>query len=97
MRVKSQPKFQTEQAPTLTRRLRDLRHIASKLKRSRMTPLQVCEAIIVTVWHPGSSPILEGMSAAETARCPFASVPGANVKPFTELRNGCPVKGSLTP
>jgi hypothetical protein len=31
---------------TLNRRLRDLRQIASGLKRSRMTPLQVCEAII---------------------------------------------------
>ncbi len=30
----------------LNRRLRDLRRIASRLKRSRMTPLQVCEAII---------------------------------------------------
>jgi adenine-specific DNA-methyltransferase len=35
-----------EQMPTLNRRLLDLRHIASRLKRSPMTPLQVCEAII---------------------------------------------------
>ena len=35
-----------EQTASLNRRLRDLRAIASKLKRSRMTPLQVCEAII---------------------------------------------------
>jgi adenine-specific DNA-methyltransferase len=35
-----------EQTPTLNRRLMDLRHIASRLKRSPMTPLQVCEAII---------------------------------------------------
>jgi adenine-specific DNA-methyltransferase len=35
-----------EQALVLIRRLGDLRAIASKLKRSRMTPLQVCEAII---------------------------------------------------
>ncbi len=35
-----------ERIPNLNRRLRDLREIASKLKRSRMTPLQVCEAII---------------------------------------------------
>jgi adenine-specific DNA-methyltransferase len=35
-----------EQTPTLNRRLLDLRHIASRLKRSPMTPLQVCEAII---------------------------------------------------
>jgi adenine-specific DNA-methyltransferase len=35
-----------EQIPTLNRRLLDLRHIASRLKRSPMTPLQVCEAII---------------------------------------------------
>jgi adenine-specific DNA-methyltransferase len=46
MRVGSEPQSEQEQAPTLNRRLRDLRHIASKLKRSRMTPLQVCEAII---------------------------------------------------
>src|SRR6266568_789604 len=44
MRVESKPKF--EQVPTLNRRLRDLRHIASRLKHSRMTPLQVCEASI---------------------------------------------------
>ncbi len=31
---------------TLSRRLRDLRQIASKVKRSRMKPLQVCEALI---------------------------------------------------
>lgn len=30
----------------LVRRMRDLRAVASRLKRSRMTPLQVCEAII---------------------------------------------------
>jgi len=35
-----------EQALALNRRLGDLRAIASRLKRSRMTPLQVCEAII---------------------------------------------------
>ena len=35
-----------ELMPPLNRRLRDLRQIASNLKRSRMTPLQVCEAII---------------------------------------------------
>jgi adenine-specific DNA-methyltransferase len=46
MRVVSKPKFEPDMAPTLNRRLLDLRHIASKLKRSRMTPLQVCEAII---------------------------------------------------
>jgi adenine-specific DNA-methyltransferase len=46
MRVGSEPRSEQEQASTLNRRLRDLRHIASKLKRSRMTPLQVCEAII---------------------------------------------------
>jgi adenine-specific DNA-methyltransferase len=46
MRVGSDAQSEQEQAPTLNRRLRDLRHIASKLKRSRMTPLQVCEAII---------------------------------------------------
>lgn len=38
--------LEKEQIPTLCRRLLDLRHIASRLKRSRMTPLQVCEAII---------------------------------------------------
>ena len=46
MRVGSKAKAEQEQAPTLNRRLRDLRHIAARLKRSRMTPLQVCEAII---------------------------------------------------
>ena len=44
MHVTSKPR--TEQELTLNRRLSDLRAIASKLKRSRMTPLQVCEAII---------------------------------------------------
>lgn len=37
---------EAESVPTLSRRLFDLRRIASNLKRSRMTPLQVCEAII---------------------------------------------------
>lgn len=46
MRIEGKLKFEQEQAPTLNRRLWDLRQIASKLKRSRMTPLQVCEAII---------------------------------------------------
>jgi adenine-specific DNA-methyltransferase len=46
MRVKRKPTSEQEQAPALNRRLIDLRHIASRLKRSRMTPLQVCEAII---------------------------------------------------
>src|SRR5262245_53799166 len=46
MRLGSKPKTEREQAPTLNRRLRDLRHIASRLKRSRLTPLQMCEAII---------------------------------------------------
>jgi adenine-specific DNA-methyltransferase len=46
MRVESKPTSEQQQTPTLNRRLRDLRHIASTLKRSRMTPLQVCEAII---------------------------------------------------
>src|SRR6266481_8382822 len=45
MRVESKTSEQ-EQTPTLNRRLRDLRHIASRLKPSRMTPLQLCEAII---------------------------------------------------
>jgi adenine-specific DNA-methyltransferase len=35
-----------ESVPTLNRRLRDLRQIASSLKRSRITPLQLCEAIL---------------------------------------------------
>jgi adenine-specific DNA-methyltransferase len=39
-------KSEPTQQPTLTRQLRDLRHIASRLKRSHMTPLQVGEAII---------------------------------------------------
>jgi adenine-specific DNA-methyltransferase len=46
MRVARKTKTDHEQALTLNRRLSDLRAIASKLKRSRMTPLQVCEAII---------------------------------------------------
>jgi adenine-specific DNA-methyltransferase len=46
MRVESKREFETETAPTLNRRLHDLRHIASTLKRGRMTPLQICEAII---------------------------------------------------
>ena len=45
MRVESKAS-EKDQAPTLNRRLLDLRHIASRLKRSPMTPLQVCEAII---------------------------------------------------
>ena len=46
MRVGRKPKAERVQDPTLNRRLRDLRHIAAKLKRSRTTPLQMCEAII---------------------------------------------------
>jgi adenine-specific DNA-methyltransferase len=46
MRVARKPKSDQERVLTLNRRLRDLRYIASRLKRSRMTPLQVCEAII---------------------------------------------------
>lgn len=46
MRVEREPTSEQDQTPTLSRRLIDLRHIASRLRRSRMTPLQVCEAII---------------------------------------------------
>jgi hypothetical protein len=46
MRVESERATEQEQGLTLSRRMRDLRAIASKLKRSRMKPLQVCEAII---------------------------------------------------
>ena len=46
MRVENKQKSKQEQTPPLNRRLRDLRQIACRLKRSRMTPLQVCEAII---------------------------------------------------
>jgi adenine-specific DNA-methyltransferase len=46
MRVEIKRKFEVETVPTLNRRLHDLRHIASSLKRSPMTPLQVCVAII---------------------------------------------------
>lgn len=46
MRLARKAKIDQEQVLTLNRRLRDLRAIASRLKRSRMTPLQVCEAII---------------------------------------------------
>jgi adenine-specific DNA-methyltransferase len=46
MRVVTKARAVEEQALALIRRLGDLRAIAFKLKRSRMTPLQVCEAII---------------------------------------------------
>jgi adenine-specific DNA-methyltransferase len=46
MRLTLKAKTDLEQVMTLNRRLLDLRLIASRLKRSRMTPLQVCEAII---------------------------------------------------
>jgi adenine-specific DNA-methyltransferase len=46
MRVERKPSAEEEEGQTLNRRLRDLRAIASKLKSSRMTPLQACEAII---------------------------------------------------
>ena len=46
MRVESEQKSDQAQTPTLKRRLRDLRQIASRLKPSRLSPLQVCEAII---------------------------------------------------
>ena len=46
MRTTAKATAEQEQALTLNRRLGDLRTIASKLKRSRMTPLQFCEAII---------------------------------------------------
>jgi adenine-specific DNA-methyltransferase len=46
MSITSPSGFDVECSPILNRRLHDLRGIASKLTRSRMTPLQVCEAII---------------------------------------------------
>jgi adenine-specific DNA-methyltransferase len=46
MRIATKTRAEEEQALALTRRLGDLRAIASRLKRARMTPLQVCEAII---------------------------------------------------
>lgn len=46
MRALTRVRAAEEQALALIRRLGDLRAIAFKLKRSRMTPLQVCEAII---------------------------------------------------
>jgi adenine-specific DNA-methyltransferase len=46
MHVESNRRFEAEKVPTLNRRLHDLRHIASTLKRGKMTPLQICEAII---------------------------------------------------
>src|SRR5678809_1316366 len=36
----------SEIVPTLERRLRDLRNIAAKFNRSKMTPLQVCRAAL---------------------------------------------------
>jgi adenine-specific DNA-methyltransferase len=46
MRVEREPASKQEQTPMLNRRPIDLRRIAERLKRSRMTPLQLCEAII---------------------------------------------------
>lgn len=46
MRVESKPTSEPEETTTLNRRLRDLRQIASGLSHSKMTALQVCEAII---------------------------------------------------
>src|SRR5215475_4769936 len=46
MRVENKRAPEHEEGLPLNRRLRDLPAIAAKLKRSRMTPLQVCEAII---------------------------------------------------
>ncbi len=46
MRATEVPNSDFDDTPVPNRRLRDLRAIASKLKRSRMTPLQVCEAVI---------------------------------------------------
>lgn len=46
MGVERQQSAQDKFAPTLNRRLRDLREIASRLKGSRLSPLQLCEAII---------------------------------------------------
>jgi hypothetical protein len=46
MRVITKARIEQEQGLALIRRLSDVRAIASRLKRSRMTPLQVCEAVI---------------------------------------------------
>lgn len=46
MRVEVKQVAEQKSVLALNRRLRDLRTLAAKLKRSRMTPLQVCEAII---------------------------------------------------
>ena len=46
MRVLRQSRFEQVQVQALNCRLHDLRRIATRLKRSRMSPLQVCEAII---------------------------------------------------
>ncbi len=46
MRVEKKNAQAPKQTSALNRRLTDLRLLASRLKRSRMTPLQVCEAII---------------------------------------------------
>jgi hypothetical protein len=43
--LRHNPKSQ-QHAQTLNRRVADLRGIAAQLKKSRMSPLQVCEAII---------------------------------------------------
>ncbi|HVA11902.1 MAG TPA: N-6 DNA methylase [Stellaceae bacterium] len=61
IRTKARP--EDEQTLTLIRRVSDLRTIASKLKRARMTPLQVCEAII------------ERRFAERTVRAFFAELP----------------------
>lgn len=52
-------------AGALTRRVSDLRRIATKLKRTKMTPLQVCEAII------------EGRLVERDARAFFSGLPNA--------------------
>jgi adenine-specific DNA-methyltransferase len=46
MRVASKASNERDQLSALNRRVRDLRGIAAKLKRSKMTPLQACEAVI---------------------------------------------------
>ena len=46
MRAITNARIDEEQALALIRRLGELRAIASKLKHSRMSPLQVCEAVV---------------------------------------------------
>jgi adenine-specific DNA-methyltransferase len=63
MQTKNQDESALARATALNRRVLDLRLIASKMKRTKMTPLQVCEAII------------EGRVAERQVRLFFSDLP----------------------